>query len=468
MVSISELLNRELEGLAAKSPEMYEACAPLLTRAKKPPRIVLTGRIKAGKSTLLNALVGAPVAETAALEATNVVTVYQYGQPARAEAQLIDGTRIPIHTYRGEVAALPAKPSEIAFIDRWMTSSAVGSYTLIDTPGLATLTEENESTTRAALIDGFEQTRNASVDADAAIFLFDSAPRTDEVEFLRDLGFTPLNTLGVLSRADSFGEGALGILDPIEEATRHAERLQREVSAYVGRVIPVSALLAETAATGALSESVTRDIAFATNRSRTSLVNSIYSDQPKDDLFRIIDLIGEFGLFRGNDAARRGAHGFNEWLTSVSGIGALRSVLERELSYFAYLHRAGVILRDLEALVYKHPEHSGDIRNALDAIRNHPAALPAKLLVTLKSLVAASASEEFIEEATRLASNGSPAVRLGLDGGATSWAVLDEIRVRREALQRRAFGLLDPSEEEAMVVFGQVYDQLERQAEAFT
>lgn len=468
MVSISELLNRELEGLSAKSAEMHDVCAPLLARAKKPPRIVLTGRIKAGKSTLLNALVGAPVAETAALEATNVVTVYQYGQPARAEAQLIDGTRIPIHTYRGEVAELPAKPSEIAFIDRWMTSSAVGSYTLIDTPGLATLTEENESTTRAALIDGFEQTRNASVDADAAIFLFDSAPRTDEVDFLRDLGFTPLNTLGVLSRADSFGEGALGILDPIEEAARHAEKLQREVSTYVGRVMPVSALLAETAATGALSESVTRDIAHATNSSRTSLVNRIYSDEPEDDLFRIVDLIGEYGLFRGNDVARRGAHEFNEWLTSVSGIGALRSVLERELSYYAYLHRAGVILRDLEALVYKHPAHSADIRNALNVIRNHPAALPAKLLVTLKSLVAASASEEFIEEATRLASNGSPAVRLGLDGGATSWAVLDEIRVRREALQRRAFGLLDPSEEEAMIVFGQVYDQLERQAEAFT
>lgn len=466
MISISELLNRELECLSAKSPELRQACAPLLSRVKKPPRIVLTGRIKAGKSTLLNALVGAPVAETAALEATNVVTVYQYGQPARAEAQLIDGTRVPIRTFRGEVAALPARPSEIAFIDRWMTSSAVGSYTLIDTPGLATLTDENEFTTRAALIDGFEQTRRASVDADAAIFLFDSAPRVDEVDFLRDLGFTPLNTLGVLSRADSFGEGALGILDPIEEASRHAEKLQRQVSTYVGRVMPVSALLAETAATGALSESVTREVAHVTNSSRTSLVNRIYAGQTEDDLYRVIDLIGEYGLFRGHEPARRGAHEFNTWLSSVSGIGALRSVLERELSHYAYLHRAGVILRDMQALVYKYPSHAADIRQALNVIRNHPAALPSRLLITLKALVAASASQEFIEEATRLASTGSPAARLGLNDDANRWAVLDAIRLRREDLQRRAFGLLDPSEEEAMIIFGQVYDQLERQVEA--
>ena len=78
MASILDLLLSQLQGLSAQSPELAQACAPLTARVSTPPRIVIVGRLKAGKSTLLNALVGAPVAETKALEATNVVTVYQY------------------------------------------------------------------------------------------------------------------------------------------------------------------------------------------------------------------------------------------------------------------------------------------------------------------------------------------------------------------------------------------------------
>ena len=102
------------------------------------------GRLKAGKSTLVNALIGAPVSETAALEATNVVTVFQYGAPDRAEAVLKDGSRIPITTMRGQKTELPVPANTIAYVNRWITSSAVRDYSLIDTPGLATLTESNE------------------------------------------------------------------------------------------------------------------------------------------------------------------------------------------------------------------------------------------------------------------------------------------------------------------------------------
>ena len=474
MVSILDLLLQELQKLSAQSPELAQACAPLEARVSTPPRIVIVGRIKAGKSTLLNALVGAPVAETKALEATNVVTVYQYGAPDRAEAMLRNGQRVPIQTMRGEVAALPAPPVEIAFIDRWMPASAVSSYTLIDTPGLATLTDENEATTRAALIDGYEQTRSASVDADAAMFLFDSAPRRDEVEFIQQLGFTPLNTMGVLSRADSFGEGALGEVDPVVDAGHHAVRLQEELASYVGRVMPVSGLLAQTAATGVVTEALTREAARVTSMSRTELIAELFSAEAGGShseasrIARIIDVVGEYGLFRGREEAQKGAASFNEWLTQSSGIGALRQVLEEELSTYAYLHRAGDILAEMETLVYRHPGFADPIRNAVATVRNHPAAIPAKLLVTLKGLLQSSAQQDFILEATRLASIGTPAHRLGLPDNANPWQILDRIREKRREMQMHSFGLLDPSEEHALVTFAQAYDQIERGAQAMT
>ena len=495
-MSILELIANELHRLASLSPEMAHACGPLIARVQTPPRIVIVGRIKAGKSTLLNALVGAPVAETRALEATNVVTVFQNGMPDRAVAYLRSGEQVPIPIQRGRVSQLPAPAAEIAFIDRWLPSQAVSRYTLIDTPGTATLTAENEATTRAALIDGYEQTRSASVDADAAVFLFDSAPRRDEVEFIQQLGFTPLNTLGVLSRADSFGEGALGDEDPIMKAHEHAARLSQQLGGFVSRVMPVSALLAQTVATGVVSESLTREIAAVTSQSRLELVSALYSKGTKgpggprniDASFsahslqaapdpnrhaahrieNVVDLIGEYGLFRGHEEAVKGGTAFNDWLIRASGIGAIREALERDLSWYAYLHRAGEILTDLEGLVYRHPAFTEPIRHTLHTLRNHPVAIPAKLLITLKSLLAAHASEEFIHEAARLAHAGPPPSRLDLPPNANPWTVLDRIRERRSQMQMLSFGLLDPSEEEAMVVFNQAYDQMERDTQALT
>ncbi len=93
------------------------------------------------------------------------------------------------------------------------------------------------------------------------MFLFDSMPRTDEVEFLQRLGFTPLNTLGVLSRADGFGRGVLGNRDPLGHAAEHANVLARRLAGQVGTVVPVAGLLAQTSHTGAFTDADARALA---------------------------------------------------------------------------------------------------------------------------------------------------------------------------------------------------------------
>ncbi|SUA48521.1 Predicted GTPase [Nocardia africana] len=49
-------------------------------RLDQPLRVALAGQLKAGKSTLLNALVGQDIAPTDATECTRMVTWYRHGR----------------------------------------------------------------------------------------------------------------------------------------------------------------------------------------------------------------------------------------------------------------------------------------------------------------------------------------------------------------------------------------------------
>lgn len=72
-------------------------------RLHEPLRIALAGAVKAGKSTLLNALVGQDIAPTDATECTRVVTWYRHGATPTVIARLAGGRSeyVPIQRAEG-------------------------------------------------------------------------------------------------------------------------------------------------------------------------------------------------------------------------------------------------------------------------------------------------------------------------------------------------------------------------------
>jgi hypothetical protein len=457
--------DRGLHALAALGGDLVDHANRIGAILWSPPRVVIVGRLKAGKSTLVNALIGAPVAETAALEATNVVTIYQDGAPSRAEVVGLDGSRRQLPLERDQPVDLGCPANQIAHVHRYLPSQAIRDLTLIDTPGLATLTVDNETATRRALIDGFEQTRSASVNADAAVFLFDSVPRADEVEFLRQLGFTPLNTLGVLSRADGFGEGALGDRDPIEHAATHARVLVQQLAASVLTVLPISGLLAETSHTGRLTEADARALAALAGLDPFDLIDIVDADDPAPltgpGRDRILDLVGEYGLIRGRDAAAGGAHRLSEWLAAASGITALRHVLHSTLREFAATHRAGRILSELENLAYTHParEH---IRNIVHGIRSDPAMDQVVLFGCLRGMLAADPDSPVVAELTRVLLGRTDAERVGLPPTAAQPQVHAAVAERLGWVQRQAISTLTAAEDAALTALVGTYTAMSR------
>ena len=454
MDPVTREIDRALHALASGGGDLPDHANRLGGILFSPPRVLVVGRLKAGKSTLVNALIGENVAATGALETTNAVTVFRHGAPSRAEVVGNDGRRSRGVLDDGVLVDVGRPVPEVAYVDRFLPSAAVERMTIIDTPGIATLTVENRDATERALIDGYAQTREASVDADAAVFLFDSSPRIDEREFVGKLGFTPLNTVGVLARADSFGEGAFGRRDPLDHAERYCGVLRGRLGSLMGAVLPVSGLMAESAATGQVTEPVARAVAELGRLAPDDLVEELESASPalidvqlRD---RALDLLGEYGVVRGAGIAGQGAVALNEWLEERSGIARLRRVLEGGLLRYAALGRAARLLQQLEQLGYSH-QLSAHVRHIHGVLANQPAMVPVMLFTAYRGLAATSPNSPLMPMLYDALSGGNDAERLGLPAAADPAQVSRRAREMYDELQRMTLLGRSAAEEDSRV-----------------
>lgn len=226
--------------------------AQVRDRLDEPLRVGIAGRIKAGKSTLLNALVGDRLAPTDAGECTRIVTWYQDGHTYQVMAQPYQGPPRQLRFNREdgaiEIDLGDLGVDDVAQLDVTWPSQALRTVTLIDTPGIGSLSEQTSQRSWNLLVPDDEETP-----ADAVIYLMRHL-HSNDVEFLRafhDVEVSrpnPVNAIGVLSRAD---EIAVGRLDAMASARRVAGRLSTDPSVrrLVQSVVPVAGLLAETATT---------------------------------------------------------------------------------------------------------------------------------------------------------------------------------------------------------------------------
>ena len=348
----------------------------LLERFDEPLRVAIAGKVKAGKSTLLNALVGARVAATDATECTRLVTWYQDGLVYDVAVHDKSGqsTRGAI-TVENDQATIDLGANAPEHIERLLVtwpSQELLSKTLIDSPGIGSLSRD----VSAVSVD-FLSPEDEETPADAVLYLMKHL-HGEDIELLRSFHdvevsqANPINAIGVLSRADEIGAGRA---DAMDSAHRVASRMSSDpvIRQLVQTVIPVAGLLGETAATLTEAEfQAIRSLAelaptevdlllLSTDRFTSEEADAVLSPEQRQNL---LDRFAIFGIRTATSAIRSGrvstAKELSDELVAVSGLGRLRQILETLFVDRRFVLKSRSALLALQALYSSSPAPDGD------------------------------------------------------------------------------------------------------------
>lgn len=327
--------------------------------AAEPLRIGVTGRVNAGKSTLVNALVGQHVAQTGPAECTAHVIHYRFGQFDHVDVVATDGRRVPLRCPPDAVPAdVGVPPEQVDHLEVFLSTRELADLVLVDTPGLGSLDAGRSARTTRLLGE-------AGARVDAAIFVFDAdsgvgaAQHRLVEDFTASGAGTGSTVISVLSKADTAGDGR----DPWPAAEQLA-RTSAAVLPGVGAVQPLCALLAETVSAGLFTESLADDLrAVAAADERTRKVLLLSADRfvgteavlDRNRRERLLDRLGLHGIRRALSAIDDGAASAAEIaavLRAESRIGDLRDAMERRLLRHGPVIKAAAALDRLDGLVH--------------------------------------------------------------------------------------------------------------------
>ena len=216
-----------------------------------PFNVAVFGRMKTGKSTLINASVGRSLAVTGVEEATATINVLSHSDtPGTFVAHWKDSPpeSFPLEAlqsdWNGKTADVLDRVKRVSFLELFSDAESLKLCEITDTPGTGSEESVHEDVTQNFLAATEKQGRRA----DAIIYVFPPVGRESDLNNLETFrknncipGSNPYNSVAVLHKWDHiFWENGGDMADIRSKAAR----LKDVMASMVADVIPVSAPLA--------------------------------------------------------------------------------------------------------------------------------------------------------------------------------------------------------------------------------
>jgi hypothetical protein len=221
----------------------------------QPFNLAVVGRMKTGKSTLINSLAGSSLAVTDVEEATATVNWFCFGEGAQLRFFTVywrDGRveALPIERIKtdwtGKSEDVMARVRNVARLQLFSDTPKLRQVQIIDTPGTGSAVDAHESAAQDFLSPVIhEQSAVEGGKADAIVYVVGPVGREGDLDNLelfhsaRIRSSDPYNSVCVMHKWDS-----LDVEDPVQEALKKAGRLESQLAGTVAAVIPVSGPIA--------------------------------------------------------------------------------------------------------------------------------------------------------------------------------------------------------------------------------
>lgn len=196
--------------------------------------LVVVGQFKRGKTSLINALLGAEILPVAVVPLTSIVTIMTYGEALSIKVYFNDGRATEITPESlPEYVTEKGNPKNIKDVNEviitYPSPYLKEGVRLIDTPGVGSIYQHNTDVAYRYLPK-----------SDAAVFLLsvDQPMGKAELEFLQDVKEYSHKIFFLLNKADYLNENDL------KESIDFTRSVLKEIMGAEVRIFPVSARLA--------------------------------------------------------------------------------------------------------------------------------------------------------------------------------------------------------------------------------
>lgn len=268
-MSSVEIITKKTEDLLDVATEFWKnfpGCSQYLLptdnlrrKLQKPCVLAVGGKVKAGKSSFINALLGKKLAKVGELETTATINMFRHiseaggGYTEERPVKVVweSGnetweTSSFMDSLQGNDEATLRRAEGISHLEFFEDNDLLKALTLVDTPGTDAVVGEN-GMAHQHVADRFfnlrqkhaDQTESSMAGADAIIYLVGAVAGAQGKKFLEDFRLvasdaSAINAMGVLAKVD-IDE------DLLQKRQRQAESVADSLRDSLYKVIPVSA-----------------------------------------------------------------------------------------------------------------------------------------------------------------------------------------------------------------------------------
>jgi GTPase SAR1 family protein len=351
-------------------------------RLHKPMRVAIVGLIKAGKSTLMNALLGEELVSTGTEELTYNINWFRYGENSSLLVHFKD-QRPPEKKTLAELESLTCRQEKdcnylknIKYIEVFYPNKLLQTFNLLDTPGLASFFEADSLNTIKTL--GLnpeyitELTQKEASNADAVLYLFSnsiSAYDQDIVKLFQGpvLGnATPINAIGVLTKVDAYWSDGH---EPLQKGRQVVNRLlndHMQLRNLFYNIYPVYGLLAFGAQT--MDDKEYQSLLQLTALSEEQLLKILKNGTkfttkedpelpvPPGERKKLWNRLGQYGIWLAYQFIRQGITNPKDLAAELmkhSGVSELRDLVVSHFGNRAFLIKLSSSIKQLQAKCFQ-------------------------------------------------------------------------------------------------------------------